>query len=215
MPTFDRFDICEAYWCLENDWNSGGVLWERPSCTRKRESVGVLLHRVQFKPRPDLEYTTLSENGKQIYQDAIRTFGLDIGNSGYCNCACPTCFEGPIMGIQGVTYCDDCVSAGCMDPSTRECLREPELEEYERDEDPDEPSEDDWTTSDHVTFYQYGRVIMSLEGRDCTEHEMWAHILSAMSAANFWPNVWFISDHGNAHLMRDPRKFDPITGVLK
>jgi hypothetical protein len=81
-------------------------------------------------------------------------------------------------------------------------LAEPE----ERDPDPDEPEDDDWVTSDHVTFTQAGRVILSLEGRDCNDSEMWAHIRAAMSAANYWPNVWFISDHGNAYLMVPPEE---------
>ncbi len=87
-------------------------------------------------------------------------------------------------------------------------------DEYQRDEDPDSPEEGDWLTNDHQSFTQGERTVLTLE-RDLTEAEMWANILQAMSAQNFFPNVWFVSDHGNYHLMRDPRKLDPITGVLK
>jgi hypothetical protein len=45
---WDRLDICPAYQALENDWNVGGWLPERPSCRRRMESVGVQLHRMKF-----------------------------------------------------------------------------------------------------------------------------------------------------------------------
>jgi hypothetical protein len=60
-----------------------------------------------------------------------------------------------------------------------------------------EPAEGDYTTEDHRTFYQYGkRVVVVAEGED------WCKAVAAHSAANnFFPDVWFISDHGNAHLI--------------
>lgn len=76
MPYFDRFDICEAYAVLEWDWHSGGWLVERPSNRRRMESTDVQLHRMGFRPRPDLEFDTLTENGKEIYRDAEERFGL-------------------------------------------------------------------------------------------------------------------------------------------
>lgn len=75
-PTFDRFDICEAYYLLESDHNVGGWLRERPSNRRRASSVGVQLHRMQFKPAPTLSYATLSENGKAIYWQAARRMRL-------------------------------------------------------------------------------------------------------------------------------------------
>ena len=83
MAYFDRFDICEAYAVLEWDWNSGGWLQERPSNVRRGqargyvgESTDVQLHRMQFRPRPNLSYETLTENGKEIYHEAATRFGL-------------------------------------------------------------------------------------------------------------------------------------------
>lgn len=76
MAYFDRFDICEAYAVLEWDWNYNGQLRERPSNMRRRESTGVQLMRMHFKPRRDLGYTTLTENGREIYDEAERRYGL-------------------------------------------------------------------------------------------------------------------------------------------
>lgn len=83
MPFFDRFDICEAYAVLEWDWHQGGWLHERPSNVRRGqrrgfvgEATSVQLSRMRFRPRPDLSYDTLTENGKEIYQNARRRFGL-------------------------------------------------------------------------------------------------------------------------------------------
>lgn len=75
-PTFNRFDIAEAYTCLESDYNVGGWLRERPSNVRRRESCGVQLHRMKFRARPDLDRDTLTPNGRAIYDAAVRRLGL-------------------------------------------------------------------------------------------------------------------------------------------
>jgi hypothetical protein len=76
MPHFDRFDICEAYAVLEWDWHVGGWLRERPSNQRRKEAVSVQLWRIGFKPRPNLSYDTLTENGRAIYDAAEERLGL-------------------------------------------------------------------------------------------------------------------------------------------
>lgn len=76
MPYFDRFDICEAYAVLEWDYNEGGWLHERPSNQRRMEATAVQLHRMQFHPRPDLSSETLSENGREIYDELVQRFKL-------------------------------------------------------------------------------------------------------------------------------------------
>jgi hypothetical protein len=76
MAHFDRFDICEAYAVLEWDWKLGGWLQERPSNRRRMESTGVQLHRINFKARSDLSYDTLTDNGREIYDEAELRFGL-------------------------------------------------------------------------------------------------------------------------------------------
>ena len=83
MAYFDRFDICEAYLVLEWDWHCGGWLHERPSNVRRGqargyvgESTDVQLARMGFRPRPNLSYDTLSENGREIYNHARESFGL-------------------------------------------------------------------------------------------------------------------------------------------
>ena len=49
---FDRFDICEAHYALEVDYNVGGVLQERPSNQRRNMSTDYQLHRMGFRPSP-------------------------------------------------------------------------------------------------------------------------------------------------------------------
>jgi len=82
---FDRFDICEAYAVLEWDCHSGGWLQERPSNVRRGqrrgyvgEATSIQLGRMQFKPRPNLSYETLTENGKDIYHAALERYGLEM-----------------------------------------------------------------------------------------------------------------------------------------
>ena len=67
MANFDRFDICEAHWLLESDYNIGGIISERKSNIRRNESTGCQLARMQFTPSMSLDFDSLSDNGKEIY----------------------------------------------------------------------------------------------------------------------------------------------------
>lgn len=89
------------------------------------------------------------------------------------------------------------------------------------DDEPSEPQEDDLTTTDHETFYQNGKPVLRILGRLSGNWEYYQnepgkfarwHVLGTFSSyesavraymdrVQFWPNCWFISDHGNAHLM--------------
>jgi len=94
------------------------------------------------------------------------------------------------------------------------------LAETEPDSEPSEPEEGDITTEDHETFYQYGRVVLEPYCKPGDAVSLWfgydhgkqfqirtepddhvAAIRAYMDRVQFWPNVWCISDHGNAHLM--------------
>lgn len=67
---FDRFDICEAYWQLEVDYNISGVLQERKSNKRRNMSTGYQLSRMHFKISPlHMNYNDLSDNAKAIYNN--------------------------------------------------------------------------------------------------------------------------------------------------
>lgn len=59
------------------------------------------------------------------------------------------------------------------------------------------PQEGDITTPDHLNFYQDGRRVLSINPDD----DMWALLESYMERVGVFPDVWFISDHGNAHLL--------------
>jgi hypothetical protein len=82
MPaTFDRFDICGAHLALENDYNNGGWISERPSNTRRRESSGVQLARMGFDPGRDScgSFSYLAnDNQRAIYVNALRAYGLPL-----------------------------------------------------------------------------------------------------------------------------------------
>lgn len=79
MPAFNRHDICGAYLALENDYNMNGVLRERRTCQRRRESVGVQLHRMKFVPGPGFDgFKSLSFNGKDIYANAVDRLKLPL-----------------------------------------------------------------------------------------------------------------------------------------
>jgi hypothetical protein len=58
-----------------------------------------------------------------------------------------------------------------------------------------EPEEGDYTTTDHVNFYQYGKLVVIAV--DDWKRSIKAH----MDNNRFHPNVFFISDHGNTVLL--------------
>lgn len=76
MAYFNRFDIVEAYLTLENDWNKGGWLHERPSNQRRREASHVQIARLGFKRGADLDYFRLSTNGREIYRNLCSRYGF-------------------------------------------------------------------------------------------------------------------------------------------
>lgn len=77
----DRFDICEAYYIFEAHWNKNGWVKERPSNPRRRKapySIGVQLERIGFEPSPMLDYDTLSDNGRLIYDELVASIFGDV-----------------------------------------------------------------------------------------------------------------------------------------
>jgi hypothetical protein len=81
----------------------------------------------------------------------------------------------------------------------------------------DEPQEDDLTTTDHEKFYQSGDLVLyhasngewywyPKGARHSTSVHLGAfhddHVAALkayMQQAQYWPDCWFVSDHGNAH----------------
>jgi hypothetical protein len=67
--------------------------------------------------------------------------------------------------------------------------------EPDTDEDNDGPDEDDITTSDGLRFYQSGKLWLTVSDPE----EASEAIRAKMDEEGFYPSVWSISDHGNAH----------------
>jgi len=80
MTGFDRFAICAAHAALEADFNKGGILWERPSNARRRESTGVQLHRIGYKMSifGSNTFSGLDEDSKAIYAERVLDWKLPI-----------------------------------------------------------------------------------------------------------------------------------------
>ena len=78
MKYYDRFDICEAHYALEVDYNLGGWLHERPSNRRRMEATHVQLHRMGFDSPMVRErgYAGLTANGKLIYRALEARYGF-------------------------------------------------------------------------------------------------------------------------------------------
>lgn len=75
---FDRFDICEAYLAIEWDWHMSGILQERESNQRRNMSTDYQLRRMGFEPGASFNgYESLSENGREIYENLCERYGFD------------------------------------------------------------------------------------------------------------------------------------------
>ncbi len=65
-----------------------------------------------------------------------------------------------------------------------------------------EPEEGDWVTEDHVTFCQHEYPRAWQHRVVVPKDQDYKTVLRArMEMDEFWPNVWFVSDHGNWHPM--------------
>ena len=87
----DRFAICQAFQQLESDYNVGGILRERPSNQRRRESIGCQLARIGYSNPygwvditcdPELDdygYADFfEEEVRSIYVDHVLKWGLPM-----------------------------------------------------------------------------------------------------------------------------------------
>jgi hypothetical protein len=122
------------------------------------------------------------------------------------------CEHGVKSGGDG---CSDCRDAWIAELIT-ECSDE-HVCAVDEDDEPNGPQDDDLTTSDHISFYYHGgHKAFHLQETSKGTFRINAHprrhvpgeyatveraIRAFMQAEQYWPNCWFISDHGNAHLM--------------
>ena len=87
----DRFAIAQAFLQLEADYNEGGILQERPSNQRRRESIGCQLHRIGYlnlygwvdiTGEPELDgygyADPFEEEVRSIYVDHALKWGLPM-----------------------------------------------------------------------------------------------------------------------------------------
>jgi hypothetical protein len=58
------------------------------------------------------------------------------------------------------------------------------------------PDDEDLVTENHKTVYSAGKLVLTT-----TPEHFIRDVNRWMEKNGFYPNVWFISDHGNAHLI--------------
>ena len=59
---FDRFDICEAWYCFLAEYHEGAM-------SKRYARLCKLL--TYFKPRPSLSVESLNDNAREIYQNLV------------------------------------------------------------------------------------------------------------------------------------------------
>jgi hypothetical protein len=124
-------------------------------------------------------------------------------------------FPGLLDGVYGIALDETDQGFVNVEEFTSEAAYKTRVRELE-DLPPSEPGDDDITTTDHEEFYQDGRLVLSasrnregyyyarIDGREqrigpFSDYK--AALRAFMDRVQFWPNAWFISDHGNAHLI--------------
>lgn len=75
-------------------------------------------------------------------------------------------------------------------------------------EEPDEPQEEDLVTNDYVTFWRHGMsdrqpvIMVPIDAEGFESGKTWQQcVREYMERTQFWPDIWFISDHGNYVLL--------------
>jgi hypothetical protein len=100
---FDRDTLVRAYSALISylDCCDSSLIYQSPDYARVRDLCGALglVYKSEWRHVADCP----------VFARVVR----EHVHSGYCDCACGGCFEGPIMGHAGISLCDDCESAGC------------------------------------------------------------------------------------------------------
>ena len=82
MASFNRFDICEAHYQIEYDYNVSGITQERASNRRRNMSTDFQLHRMGFTISPMFRgFESLSDNGKEIYSDLVDLYKLSTDSN--------------------------------------------------------------------------------------------------------------------------------------
>jgi hypothetical protein len=94
------------------------------------------------------------------------------------------------------TYCSMCGTQMMFNPlgTSDLCLDCFDIEDGRADE----PEEGDYITTDHVKFYQFGKLAFEVPDGCKWEDATRFH----MEKEQFWTNIWFLSDHGNFHLIQ-------------
>ena len=78
-----------------------------------------------------------------------------------------------------------------------------EEDDVDPEAEPEEPEEGDLVTEDNQHFYQDGKMVLDV-GPDASTQTVWRELNRHMDKEKFYPNVWWISDHGNWHRMKSP-----------
>ncbi len=116
---------------------------------------------------------------------------------------CPSCANGQNGSLASETTDDKqwrLVAAGVNDEDDNmicsHCGGKIESSYGDLDEsESDNPQEGDYTTMDHIHFYCDGKLVLTIpEGE---EEEL--YLSQHFEEEGYYPNIWFISDHGNAH----------------
>jgi hypothetical protein len=160
----------------------------------------------------------------EVWQDDVWEISANHGETHYVPCSvCPDGLgladyvEGTIdtddddlnlVERRNNVWCARLSAPGYMDQTdlsvfntedeAREYLAETYGDDLDLDlDDDDEPQEEDITTSDYRTFYYCGKAIVVIDTDDSWE----AAVGAWCKAHGYFPNVWAISDHGNACLI--------------
>lgn len=142
-------------------------------------------------------------NNAQLRRDLLIRHGLDSIARGDCELAYGTLLQ--VANEQGVMDAEergmnsrqkpDLAANALYGKFQRECLvgrgglGDEDPPEYDE---PQNPEEGDITTEDHHRWWMDGKLYFTGSPKE---------LAAKLNREGWYPNVWFISDHGNAHLI--------------
>lgn len=120
------------------------------------------------------ELVAYDMDGARYCLDCARKAGIDVDAD-----KSASGYGGPVFAsdLEGAEYCGECHNL---------------IFGEEEEEEPSEPEEGDITTHDEKHWLQHGKPYFTGDREG---------LKAKMDADKFWPNVWVISDHGNACLI--------------
>lgn len=112
---------------------------------------------------------------------------------------CDLCMSSGV-NVDRTTHCGKTIGieCGCDERNPEGKCGNPECEDCYG---PREPEEGDYVTEDHIKFYEVGNTNRKPAFVASEDGDYKKELREHFEEIKWFPSVWFVSDHGNCHLL--------------